>query len=67
MGCHPLAERRGKKFVAGALLNMMELVTKEGDEAQLLQQCDGKVVLVHSLDQLRKKSKEGIDMRLTQS
>lgn len=46
---------------------MMELVTKEGDEAQLLQQCDGKVVLVHSLDQLRKKSKEGIDMRLTQS
>lgn len=64
-GMPPISRKVWQRIRDWNFVDMAELVNKEGqaeDEAQLLQQCDGKLVLVHSLEQLKRKSKEGLDI-----
>lgn len=64
-GMPPISKKVWQKIRNWNFVDMSELANKEGqteDEAQLLQQYDGKLVLVQSLEQLKKKAKEGMDI-----
>ena len=61
----PITRKAWLKVRNWSFVEISELVSKDNqaeEESQLLQHCDGKLVLVHSLDQLKKKSKEGLDL-----